>query len=305
MAFYTMHIHYLQLVFLMLVACLQMVDAFSPRNNSLLSERNRISLAFLSRSKQRVALISREAVHTNTVGEDFDRASLVIRADYVAESEPAPVTSQEAMLHFFRDNVNRNCLVSAGNTREAHTTPTTDDLLQRWKERASSLGAEEPEASDTIVSVRIGGMQFPGVQLESISLIGTKLLAPPPSNDLPSYEFVLIQDKREATGLPPLVWIYNTLTGKGEKDREKDTTPRSLSRVTIQRKDHGKSVTFKIVTFLEIRVNFPVILLSILPVKKEKAEAQGSEAVSTVLRKDLDRAMRTFRDTYVASLQSN
>ena len=209
------------------------------------------------------------------------------------------------MVDFFRNAVNRNCLISGGNTRETTTIPTTNGLLQKWKNRASSLQAVEPDASDDVIQVRVGGMQFPGVTLESTSLIGTKLLLPSESNAFPSYEFTLIQDSRQATGLPPLVWVFNKLTGAGNQEREKDTAPMSLSRVTVQESSDGKDITFKIETFLEIRVKFPAVLLKILPVKKEKAEAQASEAVTKVLKKDIDAAIAKFRERYVDSLRKS
>lgn len=232
-----------------------------------------------------------------------NEATLVLRADYSTGSDPAPKTSVQAMVDFFRDPVNRNCLISGGNKRETQTVATTEELLQTWKARAYSLGAQMPEASDIIVLVRIAGMSFPGIKLTSLSVIGTKLVVPTTSDAFPTYEFVLIQDKREATGLKPLVWIYNQLVGTGKLEREKDTSPTSLSRVTVQSHD-GASVVFKIKTFLEIRVRFPTVLLKILPVKKEKAEAQGSSALIKIISKDIDNAITKFRDSYVASLSA-
>lgn len=229
--------------------------------------------------------------------DDPTKACLVFRADYAKVSEPVPISSRHTVVDFFRNTSNRNCLISGGNKRETTTVPTTSDLLQIWKDRTSSLNAVEPDASDDIIQVRVGGMQFPGVILESTSLIGTKLLLP--ANAFPSYEFTLIQDSRRATGLPPLVWVFNKLTGAGSQEREKDTAPLSLSRVSIRESSNGENITFRIVTFLEIRVKFPAVLLKILPVKKETAEAQAAEAVTKVLKKDIDAAMASFRERYV------
>ena len=208
------------------------------------------------------------------------------------------------MIDFFRDSKHSACLISAGNTRESHTVAVSDELLQKWKSRALALGAKEPEATDTIISVRTGGIRFAGVTVESTSLIGSKLLLPTAANAFPSYEFVLIQDQREATGLRPIVWVYNQLTGVGDKERDKYTTPMSLSRVTPCLTPDGESVTFQIDSFLEIRINFPAILLKILPVSKEKAEAQGAEAVTKALKKDIDVSIEKFRDIYADALLS-
>lgn len=263
------------------------------------------SLSSSIRSKVRISPAPLRAKSTAAVAEiKEDEASLVLRADYVGQSKLAPVTSQEAMIDFFRDPKHCACLISAGNTRESHTVRVTDELLQRWKRRATSLGASEPETSDNIISVRTGGIRFPGVTVESTSLIGSKLILPTESTGFPSYEFVLIQDQREATGLRPIVWIYNQLTGAGNTEREKDAAPMSLSRVAPCPTEDGENVTFKIDSFLEIRIKFPVVLLKILPVSKEKAEAQGADAVIKVLKKDIDVSIEKFRDIYAETLQA-
>ena len=292
------------LTLIVLVASLHIVVAFRPGNNLESPEKTLFSGAFL-RSRTKTSKSSAVgAEKTLTVDEDTDKACLVLRADYVGVSDPAPVTSHAAMIDFFRDSRHTSCLISAGNTRESHAVPTTDELLQKWKRRAASLGASEPVASDIIISVAVSGINFPGVKVESISIIGSKLLLPTEATAFPSYEFILIRDERKATGLPPIVWVYNQLTGAGKEEREKDTAPMSLSRVTVCRSTDGESVTFKIKSFLEIRVNFPAVLLKILPVKKGKAEAQGGEAVTKVLKKDIDISVAKFRDMYVDTIRT-
>lgn len=292
-----------RLVLLAVLGCLRLVYTFWPGNRSAILERRRISRTVLTAHQVRAPQSSHEAENSTTEGNDSNKACLVFRADYVKESRPAPATSQEAMIEFFRNPIHRNCLISAGNKRETSSVPTTKELLEKWKKRALSLKAAEPEVSDTIIKIRLGGMRFPGIILESTSLIGTKVLIPSESNAFPSYEFLLIQDKRQATGLKPLVWIYDQLTGAGKKEREKDTARISLSRVTVQESEHNKTITFKIETFIQIRINFPAFLLKILPVKKEKAEAQGSQGIAKVIKHDIDSAMAKFRDLYAASLQ--
>jgi hypothetical protein len=97
--------------------------------------------------------------------------------------------------------------------------------------------------------------------------------------------------------------VFNQLVGVGNKDREKDAAPMSLSRVApYPTVDDPEKITFKIESFLEIKVKFPSVLLKILPVSKEKAEAQGADAVRKVLAKDIDVSIEKFRDIYVESL---
>lgn len=206
------------------------------------------------------------------------------------------------MVDFFRNPLHRDCLISAGGIRETKTLPTTDELLEKWKRQALSLGAAEPERSDAILEVKVGGIRFPGITLESASIVGSKLLIPIQPNMFPSYEFVLIADKRQATGLRPFVWVYEKLTGEGDKERKRDTAPTSLSRVTVEQVKGDEGVTFRIETFLEVRIKFPAFLLKILPVTKQKAEAQGSQGIAKLIKSDIDIAMAKFRDLYIASL---
>lgn len=282
----------LELLLLLSIAHICIIDAFLPRQRVRVDPKNQFSCGG-----------ALSASTASSVEEAVDQASLVLRADYVGESSPAPVTSQEAMVDFFRDPKHSSCLITAANTRESHVVPSNNELLTKWKKRASILGAAEPKESDVIISVRTGGIKFPGVTVESTSLIGSTVLLPTESNHFPSYEFVLIQDQREASGLKPIVWVFNQLVGVGNKDREKDASPMSLSRVApYPTVDDPEKITFKIESFLEIKVKFPSVLLKILPVSKEKAEAQGADAVRKVLAKDIDVSIEKFRDIYVESL---
>lgn len=293
-----------KLIVIVLASYLHVIDAFSPRHQIEIAQPSRFSVGapLCCRRRQAPPSSSLAAESATTVDEAVDQASLVLRADYVGESSSAPATSQEAMLEFFSDPKHSTCLITAGNKRESHTVPVTDELLSKWKKRGSILGAEEPNEGDVIISVRTGGIKFPGVTVESTSLIGSTLLLPTDSNPFPSYEFVLIQDQREATGLKPIVWVYNQLV---HPERAKDASPMSLSRVAPYPTEDGKSITFKIHSFLEINVKFPAVLLKILPMSKEKAEAKGADAVLKVLKNDIDVSIEQFRDIYVESLQSS
>lgn len=295
-------------VLLIVLVCFQVADTFWLGNRSAVLRRRRISSSSVLDAQARAPQSSHDADNSTGKDKDSDKACLVLRADYVKATTPAPAIPPEQMVDFFRNPLHRGCLISAGGKRETKIFPTTDELLERWKRRALSLGAAEPERSDTIIEVRVGGIRFPGISLESTSLVGSKLLIPIQPNVFPSYEFVLIQDKRQATGLRPFVWVYDKLTGEGDKERERDTAPTSLSRVTVEQIEAveqikgGEDITFRIETFLEIRIKFPAFLLKILPVTKQKAEAQGSLGISKVIKSDIDIAMAKFRDLYIASL---
>lgn len=305
-----------QLVLILMLTWLTYVVALPPENSQegFFQQRNlvcprRESLNVVTPSScpaaaaAAAATAATDETTSDTIkGQATEEASLVIRADYVGKSEPAPASSTEAMQEFFQDSSSRDCLISAGNTRETHPVPTTNKLLERWKVRAFALGAEEPSASDEIISVNTGGIKFPGITIQTTSLMGTKLLLPTKKTKCPSYEFILIQDEREVVGLRPIVWVYNQLVGG--KDKEKETAPMCMSRITACPSSDNKNVTFQIDTFLEIRISFPAILLKILPVSKEKVEARGVKAIQRMLKKDIDVSLTKIRELYIAALQS-
>lgn len=281
-------IHDLRLPLLLLLACIQFVSSFPPEVFWALSRSRRSSRPD----------VRKNAVTEKAVQVDTSDATLVFRADYVYESEPAPLVSPERMLDFFRDSKNRDCLVTAGDRLESHTLDTTNELLEKWKSKASTLGAVEPDASDAIINVRTGRIHFPGLNVDTTSLIGTKLILPPESISFPNYEFILIQDKRNVSGFKPIVWMYNRLMAPSKKEG-RDTTPSSLTRVFALPSEDGKTVKFETHTFLEVQVSFPAFLLKIIPSSKEKAEEQGNEALKKALKKDIEVAVDKFRANWV------
>lgn len=201
------------------------------------------------------------------------------------------------MLEFFQEEESRNYLVSSGGQQHVEATTTTVDLMDRWKVEASKMAAEEPTSEDVILRVKTGGINFPGLKIVSTALIGSKLLKPSDASMYPEYQFTLITDERIAEGAPPIVWIYNQLTGAGKKDdASKESTAHSLSRVTVV--DTGNELKFSISSILEIDVNFPSLLLRILPISKAKAEEQGSAAVLKTLSKGIEASIMGFRDKY-------
>ena len=281
-------VHGLRLPLLLLVAFIQFVTSFPPEVLWALSRS-----CHSSRSELQHFVVNEKAVQVDT-----SDATLVFRADYVYVSDPAPLVSPERMLDFFRDSKNRDCLLTAGDRLESHTIDTSNDLLEKWKSKASTLEAAEPDASDVIINVRTGRIHFPGLTVDTTALIGSKLILPPEATSFPNYEFILIQDKRSVSGLKPIVWAFNRLMAPSKKEG-RDTAPFSLTRVFALPSEDGKTVKFKTHTFLEVRVSFPAFLLKLIPSSKEKAEAQGSEALIKTLKKDIDVAVDKFRANWV------
>ncbi|KAI2505479.1 hypothetical protein MHU86_8910 [Fragilaria crotonensis] len=233
---------------------------------------------------------------TNVEANDKD-ASLVFRLDSVFSSDPVPAATPQEILAFFQEPVQRNCMVSAGNTRKVEELEHSDELLKLWKRRSPELGATDPDESDSILKVEAGGMHFPGLTLTSEAYIGAKLLEPS-GDGYPVYEFSLIVDKQRVEGFKIAVWIFNKLTGADDDTSKNKAVSRSRTEVTATTMEDGQTI-FQFHLSFTIQVFFPKLLLRILPVSKEKAEEQGSAAIGKALEKDLNNAMKVLRQQFL------
>jgi hypothetical protein len=230
--------------------------------------------------------------------EESGQATLTFNCDSAFTSEPVPGATPQEIFAFFEQPAQRNCMISAGNIREVHDVDDEGYLLELWKQRSLETGACEPDASDSVLRVITGGMNFPGLSLTSEAYIGAKLLEPQSNSVYPVYEFTLIKDAQQVTGFKPAVWIFNQLTGaNGDATKDKNKA-QTLSKVTAGTTEDGQTV-FQVLVKFAITVSFPKVLLRILPVSKEKAEEQGSDAIGKTLEKDLQNAIKTLRQQYL------
>ena len=229
-------------------------------------------------------------------------APLVFSLNSVVSSDPVPAASPQAILEFFQDPAQRNCMLSAGNEREVEETQESAKYYDLWKIISREQGATEPDESDPILRVASGGMNFPGLTLTPETYIGAKLLDH--SDDeyqYPVYEFTFVFDTKKVEGFKIAVWIFNKLTGADDEESKNKAVTRSLSKVTAITTDSGETV-FQVNMTFTTQVFFPQLLLRILPVSKEKAEQQGSAAIGKALEKDLNKAMQTLRQQFLERL---
>jgi len=218
-----------------------------------------------------------------------------------SESSAAPLASPEKILEFFQIDENRNALVTAGNRKPCTESIPSPELLQLWRKKAVMNGGTKPDESDVVLQVTTGGMHFPGLTLKSVVLIGSKLVPSTASNNFPEFEFVLIDDEQQVEGAKPIVWIFNQLTGASKKKvAKKDDGPLSITRVSAKPPPDENGIIFFIDGHLKVSVKFPSFLLKILPMKKEKAEEQGSQAIQQAVEKESKEGLLAFRDLYEA-----
>ena len=278
----------IRLVFLYAFLIVSFVDAFN--HHAFLERRGRSSG-------------STHILNAGSLDEGDDTRTgtaclnLVARTSF--ESSIAPLVSSEKMFEFFKVETNRNCLVTAGNSKPCETITPSPELLQLWKIKAELTGGTEPNEGDVVLQINTGGIKFPGLTLQSVAMIGCKLVTSAVSN-FPEYQFVLIDDAQQVEGAKPVVWIFNQLTGSSKKVRKPSDGPLSITRVSAKLTDDEQGFVFFNEGYLKIFVKFPAFLLRILPVSKEKAEEQGSMSIQKAIEKDVETSILAFRDLYGA-----
>ncbi|CAJ1930411.1 unnamed protein product [Cylindrotheca closterium] len=224
----------------------------------------------------------------STEDDNGETATLVLDGGTAVSTGPLPFVSDEFLASFVQDTSNRNLLASAGGDRPLEEIQLTSDLLKTWQDACKELGLQKiPYETDSVIKVRTSGINFPGLQLESTASIGIMGDA---TNENQVYEFVLIQDENRVKGLPPIVWIFNKLTGSDGKGNGNNQS--TSSRTTLVYKKISESAFFfTIKSRLVVNVKFPAFLLKILPTNKEKAEETGS--------KDVNLALKAFEKAYL------
>jgi hypothetical protein len=235
---------------------------------------------------------------TSTEEDEPSKGSVTLnlKGETSVKTKPLQPSAPEKLFEFLRLDEHRNLLVTAGGTRPKEVVEPTPELLEQWKKACDVVGSSYPSGNDEILKVKTGGVSFPGLTVTSIANIGSKFLVDPESAK-PFYEFTLVGDEQIVTGLAPIVWIFNQLTGAGKKDGKEGTSTSSLSRVTYEQSDDDK-IVFKIDSSLRVDVKFPAILLKILPTSKEQTEATGGSSLVKALEKDVVKSMSALESAY-------
>jgi hypothetical protein len=215
------------------------------------------------------------------------KGTLVFHADIDMLSDPLPEgTSKEEVTTFLRRTESRDMLLSAGGTRPVHEVPMTDELAELWKECCKDYGSEYlPESEDCILACD-ATIQFPGVKLVTTTYSGVKRAKS--ETEESQYTFLMVGEEQSASGL--LTGIFNRLTGNDKKGDSLEPSGRATSVISVV-ENQDKSLAFNFDASIEIKVEFPSFLLKILPVSKEKAEAQGSASISKTISKDIKKAV--------------
>lgn len=119
---------------------------------------------------------------------------------------------------------------------------------------------------------------------------------------LPNYQFVLVKDSTYAEGNRIFVWFFIKVTGK-DKNKENEASTQSLN--IIRTITAGDRIAFEANASLKIEVEFPSLLVKVLPGGIVKAEETGGSSLQRVLEADLPFALESFRQEYLDFLDDD
>jgi hypothetical protein len=271
-----------------------LVATLAHQGVAFLPTRPGVPFPFNARSVEvRESTVVEESVDLEAIEEEDAKCTLQFRADINTESNVLSYSSKDEVQAFFTCPNNRNLFITAGGKREYQKLEISPDILADWARICASEGNTIPNASDEVFTVKTGGMSFPGLTLETRATMGIKLVE---MESGPTYEVTLIGDDRKVKGLPPVVYIFNRLTGGGSGSGSSNNI--STTKIICEFDTENSNVIFKTSTQFIINVRFPSILMKIIPTSKEKAEEQGSQAITKAVGKDIETSMVAFEKAY-------
>jgi hypothetical protein len=225
--------------------------------------------------------------------EEQSNSELKFIGEIGTVSSALPYKSKDDVVSFFKCPENRNLFITAGGKRECKMLPMTPELLEEWTTICEQEGKTLPDEMDEIFTVKTGGVHFPGLTLETSATMGIKLTE---KEFGPLYEVAMIGEERKVKGLPPVVYLFNKLTGGGSGNGTSNSI--STTDIVCDFGQEDSKVVFKTDTSLVFTVRFPSVLMKILPTNKEKAEEQGSVAITKAVAKDIEASMVAYEEAY-------
>lgn len=281
--------HCYLLLFVIASYCIK-VDGFLPPDCGTPQHPTFVSQLLQSSGSETIASAEEDEKESHRRKE-----KLAFHADISISSDPLPerITKEDA-LAYLRDSKTRNMLLSAGGSRPVHEVPMSDELEQLWKDCCEDYGSEYlPEDGDIILACD-SITQFPGVKLVTTVYSGVKKATS--ESETVQYTFLLVGEEQSVSGV--LTGLFNKLTGNDKKGDSLKPSGRAKSAVSVIETQENR-LAFNFDASIEINVEFPAFLLKIMPVSKEKAEAQGSASISKAISKDAHKAVTGAYESFL------
>ena len=236
-------------------------------------------------------------------------SGLQFKASMVYQSDQVPFEHCKEVTRFFDTTEPHFHLLAKGtrNIVEEIDKCTVTSYLSHWRAEALHTKARNPTSSDKLLSVSVNTL-FLVFVLRVKAIIGVKLLwhlydVPNTGNEsilLPEYQFSLLDQKFTADGPPPLVFIFNQLTGIDKTIKGTYTQPNHALYTVITKPSRDfKSISFDSRLTAELNIRFPEILLKLLPVPKEKIEKEGSISLKRNMERDVPSGVDLFTNAYI------
>lgn len=268
------------------------------------------------------------AIHANPPATPKRKSSLTFTGNVDTVSEPLPPeTTLEELTAFLLRRESRNVLAAGGGpAAEVHNIDMSPAWESLWNKACDHWYGKDqlPSKGDTLLSCNTYS-HFPGLEVCTTVITGVKMLNHPtqPStgrnnNGLPGYFFLVIGQKQSAKGLAPVVWAFKQLMGIKKNEGIKTIISNISSNngassisslvpmgpaksiVTVEQRKNDGRWCFQLNTDIQVKIEFPEILLKILPTSRAKAEAQGSASITKTVAKagrlGIDAAFQEFID---------
>jgi len=295
-----------------LLSCI-FVESSAFMQPSLFHLQNRNSPILQNQAQPRTSSYSAVVVAFKATSSSNDkgnkkRATLQGIVNKITKTDSVPLPSSDgntnSLNQFLRDKKTIDVLL--GGSKKHKVEPVSDNVLSenmdQWLTKSKAVEAEEPSISngDRMYTVRTAEMNFPGLKVSSNALIGTTVT---PTDEL---QFVLVKTEQIPDGPAPLVWLFNKMTGNDKAKSgggDSKQAIRSLSRLNLKSSSEGGTGIFSLATMLELSVEFPSLLLKLMPVSKEKAEEQFSSSIRNTVEKDQSVVVPMFRQLYLDWLE--
>jgi hypothetical protein len=226
-----------------------------------------------------------------------EKAKLTFTANFDVTSDKLPSDSYHDAYAFFMTKQFRNHLLSSGGKSFIQEVEVDDTLQQMWEEASETWSGIETspnlENGDCVVASETS-LDFPSLKLLNTVYSGVKCLID--INGKPYYTCVSIADKRTPVGPAPVVWLYNKLTGSNTTTEYSPPGGRAKSVITIDEINDGHAIRFQ--AEVQIIVEFPKLLMKLLPASKEKLEHDGSVSVYKSLNKQIQHGIESIVDNF-------
>lgn len=227
--------------------------------------------------------------------------TFVMGGNVQLKSKLLPLTvTRQMVATFFNEEKQGNLLViaSAGGSRSTQEVLQTEDLLGYWEECChDSYGLENLPTTYDPVYVTNTTSQFPGMQLTTTVYNGIKVLES--KDGMPRYVFNMIAEQQTPEGLPPIVWAFHKLFSSCQK--QDSFKPCGRAKLIVQGVENAdKRLALSYDVMLRIAFEVPRLVVKLMPMRKEKAEAFATKVLMKTVLNDvktgLDGFYRTFLD---------